>query len=161
MGETEPIIYLETELRPNASLGPVAFLILLGVVGLLSFAAGIFYYSLGAWPVLGFFGLDVFAIWLAFKFSFRAQAQVTYVRVDETHLRLWHVQRGRPDRRADLPTAFVRVTLEEPVTHASFLTLEYSGKAWVIGRFLMPERRKALAVDLRRAIWASRRGHHA
>ena len=55
--------------------------------------------------------------------------------------------------------AFVRVALDEPVTHNSFLTLQYGRKAWVIGRFLTPKRRKALAKDLRAAIHAAR-GHN-
>ena len=69
------------------------------------------------------------------------------------------MQRGQADKRADLPTAFVRIVLDEPVTHTSFLTLRDRDKAWVIGRFLTPKRRKQLAADLRKAIWASRRGY--
>ena len=159
MKDDEPTIYLDTELHPNASLSRPAFLIVMSLVALFSFAAGVLYLMVGAWPVFGFFGLDAFVIWLAFRLHFRAQEQVTYVRVDETHVRLWHMQRGKPDKKADIPTAFVRVALDEPVTHNSFLTLQYGRKAWVIGRFLTPKRRKALAKDLRAAIHAAR-GHN-
>ena len=114
---------------------------------------------MGAWPVLGFFGLDALAIWYAFKLSFRAQEQVTYVRVDESHVRLWHMQRGKEDKKVDLPIAFVRVALDKPVTHSSFLTLQYGRKAWVIGRFLTPRKRKEFAHDLRAAI-SKARGHN-
>lgn len=149
-------VYLDAELRPNASLSDPAFLIVICLVGLFSFAAGILYLTVGAWPVMGFFGLDALAIWYAFRLSFRAQEQVTYVRVDESHVRLWHMQRGKPDKRADVPTAFVRVALDEPVTHNSFLTLQYGNRAWVIGRFLTLKKRKALAAELRAAIHAAR-----
>lgn len=152
MQERAPTIYLETELRPNASLSRPAFLGVMGVVGLFSFAAGILYWQVGAWPVFGFFGLDALAIWFAFRLSFRGQEQVTYVRVDEANVRLWHMQRGKPDKKADIPTAFVRIALDEPVTHNSFLTLQYGQTAWVIGRFLTPKKRKAFAKELRAAI---------
>lgn len=154
-------IYLETELRPNASLSPHAFMIVMSLVGIFSFAAGILYYAAGAWPVFGFFGLDALAIWLAFRFSFRAQDQVTYVRVDESYVRLWHMQRGKQDKKADIPTAFVRVALDEPITHNSFLTLQYGQTAWVIGRFLTPKKRKAVAKELRAAISAARNHNYA
>ena len=156
MQDTTPTIYLDTELRPNASLSRPAFLIVMCLVGIFSFTAGILYFTVGAWPVFGFFGLDALAIWFAFRLSFKAQEQVTYVRVDETHVRLWHMQSGKPDKKADIPTAFVRVALDEPVTHNSFLTLQYGKKAWVIGRFLTPKRRKAFAGDLRQAIQLAR-----
>ena len=154
-------IYLDTELRPNASLNQRAFIFVMALVGVFSFAAGILYLTVGAWPVFGFFGLDAIAIWFAFKLSFRAQDQVTYVRVDESYVRLWHMQRGKEDKMADLPTAFVRVALDEPVTHTSFLTLQYGAKAWVIGRFLTPKRRKAFASELRTAIRAARNHDYA
>lgn len=161
MTKPEATIYLETELRPNASLSRRAFFIVMSVVGVFSFAAGILYLTVGAWPVFGFFGLDMLAIWLAFRFSFRSQEQVTYVRVDETHVRLWHIQRGKEDKKADIPTAFVRVALDEPVTHNSFLTLQYGQTAWVIGRFLTPKKRQALAGELRVAIRAARNHNYA
>ena len=161
MTDQSETIYLETELRPNASLSQPAFLIVMGLVGVFSFAAGIMYLLAGAWPVFGFFGLDAALIYGAFKLSFRSQQQVTYVRVDATHVRLWHMQRGKPDKKADLPTAFVRVALDEPVDHNSFLTLQYGPKAWVIGRFLTPKRRKAVAKELRDAIRAARQHNYA
>lgn len=157
MSETKTVIYLDAELRPNASLSPRAFTIVMCTIGLLSFATGVFYLAIGAWPVLGFFGLDALAIWCAFRLSFRSQEQVTYVRVDDTHVRLWHMQRGKPDKKADLPTAFVRVTLDEPITQNSLLTLQYGNAAWVIGRFLTPIKRKEFARDLRAAIVLSRK----
>ena len=161
MSNDATTIYLETELRPNASLSPRAFMIVMSLVASFSFGAGILYFAVGAWPVFGFFGLDAAAIWLAFKFSFRAQDQVTYVRVDESHVRLWHMQRGKPDKKADIPTAFVRVALDEPVTHNSFLTLQYGQTAWVIGRFLTPKKRKAFASELRLAIHRARNHNYA
>ena len=151
-----PTVYLDAELRPNASLSRFGFTLLMGLVGLFSFAAGVLYFTIGAWPVMGFFGLDALMIWYAFRLSFRAQEQVTYVRVDEAYVRLWHMQGGKADKKADVPTAFVRVALDEPVTHNSFLSLQYGRKAWVIGRFLTPKRRKAFADELRAAISQAR-----
>jgi len=158
---TEQTIYLDEALRPNASLSRRASLIVMSVVGLFSFAGGVLYLTVGAWPVFGFFGLDMLAIWLAFRFSFRAQEQVTYVRVDSDCLRLWHKQRGKEDKTADLPTAFVRVELETPITPHTHLHIAYGDRAFVIGRFLAPKDRAKLANRLRAALRQARHGPYA
>jgi len=37
-----------------------------------SFAAGLFFFLLGAWPIVGFLGLDVLLVYAAFKVNYRA-----------------------------------------------------------------------------------------
>ena len=59
-------------LTPHRSLGPTGFLILMAVLGGVSFAAGIVFLLVGAWPVFGFFGLDVLLIYCAFRLNYRA-----------------------------------------------------------------------------------------
>ncbi|MEM7661362.1 MAG: DUF2244 domain-containing protein [Pseudomonadota bacterium] len=147
---------MDAVLTPNASLSPRAFTIVMGLVAIFSFAAGILYLTMGAWPVFGFFGLDALAIWFAFRLSFRAQEQETRVRVDGEHVHLHHTQRGKPDKSAKLPTAFVRVELDEPATHLSWLRIEHGARVFVIGRFLTPEERSSFANALRGALSRAR-----
>lgn len=59
-------------LTPHRSLSPRGFLILMSVLATVSFATGLLFASIGAWPVLGFFGLDVGIIYLAFRLNYRA-----------------------------------------------------------------------------------------
>ncbi len=54
-------------LTPHRSLGPKGFLILMTALSVVSFIAGMAFYLSGAWPVLGFFGLDVVLVYVAFK----------------------------------------------------------------------------------------------
>lgn len=156
MTEPAQTIYFDEALRPNASLSRRAFYIVMALVGIFSFAGGLLYLTMGAWPVFGFFGLDMLAIWFAFKVSFRAQQQVTYVRVDADCLRLWHQQSGKEDKTADLPTAFVRVELETPTTPHTHLHIAYGNRVFVIGRFLTPADRTKLASRLRTALRQAR-----
>ena len=46
-------------LRPHRSLGPRGFLILMALIGSISFITGLLFMLQGAWPVFGFLGLDV------------------------------------------------------------------------------------------------------
>ena len=59
-------------LTPHRSLNRTGFLVLMGFICVVSFAAGMVFLMLGAWPVVGIFGLDVLAIWWAFRINFRS-----------------------------------------------------------------------------------------
>ena len=77
--ELEPTIFSAT-LTPHRSLGRVGFLILMVLFGLASFITGMLFLVLGAWPVFGFFGLDVLLLYWAFRLNYRhaeAYEQVT------------------------------------------------------------------------------------
>jgi len=59
-------------ITPHRSLGPSGFLIFMLCLGGLSFISGVIFVSLGAWPVFGFFGLDVLLVYLAFRANYRS-----------------------------------------------------------------------------------------
>src|ERR1700759_1093999 len=58
-------------LTPHRSLNRTGFLVVMAFVSVVSFAAGLAFLLMGAWPVFGFFGLDVLAIYCAFQRSSR------------------------------------------------------------------------------------------
>ena len=152
-GET---IYMDAVLEPNRSLSPGAFKMVMAIVATASIGAGFIYLLLGAWPVVGFFGLDALIIWLLFRRSFRDQRQRTRVRVTAEHVRLHHIRPDGTEKEAELPTAFARVELNEPLSWNSWLRIEHGQKAYVIGRFLTPKERKSLAEALRTALIRAR-----
>ena len=59
-------------LYPHRSLNKIGFLILMFFLTFFSFFAGIMFISIGAWPVFGFFGLDVLLIYIFFKINFNS-----------------------------------------------------------------------------------------
>lgn len=149
-------IYFDARLTPNRSLSPKAFLTVMGIVGGASFLAGLMFLSMGAFPVIGFFGIDALAIYFAFRWSQRSQRQVTRVKVTAEKIDLIHEEPGRKVRRAEIPTAFARVRLEQPERAPSELQIAYQSQAWVIGRFLTPGERKSLKSALETAIHRAR-----
>ena len=54
-------------ITPHRSLNRTGFWILIGGYGLVSFIAGVAFLLMGAWPVFGFFGLDVLLLYWAFS----------------------------------------------------------------------------------------------
>ena len=153
-------VYFDATLTPNRSLSPRAFTVVMAVVVAMSFFAGLAFVSMGAFPVIGFFGLDALVIWLAFQWSFRSLKQETRVRVTAEQIDLLHTRPGQKPREARLPTAFTRVHLDFPDRRPSELKLAHAGKAWVIGRFLTPDERKTLKSALETAIWRARNERH-
>lgn len=149
-------IYMDALLEPNRSLSPQAFGLVMVIVGIASFGGGIVYASMGAWPVIGFFGLDALAIWLCFRWSFRQQRQRTRVRITAQQVHLHHVRPDGTEKEAEIPTAFARVELDEPLTWNSWLRIEHGKRAFVIGRFLTPKERKSLADAIRTALIRAR-----
>ena len=65
----------ERVLLPHRSLPPRGFHLMMLVLGLISLAVGIGFVSIGAWPVVGFFGLDVALVYVAFRLNYRSARQ--------------------------------------------------------------------------------------
>lgn len=145
-------IYMDATLTPNRSLSPRAFTIVMAIVAGMSFVAGLMFVSMGAFPVIGFFGLDALLIYLAFRWSFRSLRQETKIRVTADAVDLAHYENGKQVKTASIPTIFARVRLELPERRPSKLQLAYQQQAWVIGRFLTPGERKSFKSALEDAI---------
>jgi len=64
-------ILFDAVLSPHRSLSPSGFVVLMLFISLICFSCGLYFHMLGAWPVLGFFGLDVLAIYAAFRWNYR------------------------------------------------------------------------------------------
>src|SRR5664279_6343380 len=78
-------------LTPHRSLNRTGFVMVMAFIGLISFAAGLAFLLMGAWPVFGFFGLDVLAIWWAFRINFRDAKAHEEIRITPSELRLRRV----------------------------------------------------------------------
>lgn len=156
MAPAPDIVYFDATLTPNRSLSPRAFTILMVIMGVTSFASGMMFVSMGAYPVMGFFGLDALAIWAAFRWNFRQLRQVTKVRITAAAIELHHERPGTAPRQASIPTAFARVDLAYPDRQPSELRISHGASVWVIGRFLTPTERKSLLQALKAAIGRAR-----
>src|SRR3984957_17535676 len=78
-------------LTPHRSLNRTGFLVLMGFLSAISFAAGLAFLLMGAWPVFGFFGLDVLLIYWAFRVNFRRARASEEITVTPSELRVRRV----------------------------------------------------------------------
>ena len=110
------------------------------------------YFSVGAWPVVFFCGVDIVIVWLAFKLSY-AQGR-RHERVMLTDEALW-VARVLPsghETRWKLNPYWVRVEIDRPVQHDTQLRLVEKGKTLILGSFLSPKERGEVADALSTAL---------
>lgn len=90
-------LFMDAVLRPHRSLSFAAFKLMLVVVILVNAAMAIMFISRGAFPVAGFLGLDVLALWLAFRWNYQAARAVEYVRVGPGKVHVASVDKhGKP-----------------------------------------------------------------
>src|SRR5262245_44735626 len=86
----EPTIF-SAVITPHRSLSPLGFLVFMAVLGGISFTAGMVFLLAGAWPVCGFFGLDVLLVYWAFRVSYRRANAYELVTVTPSELTLRQV----------------------------------------------------------------------
>ncbi len=143
-------------LRPHRSLSATGFLVLMGVIAGISFATGLVFLLLGAWPVLFFCGLDVLAIYVAFRLNYRSGRAAELVEIDGALLALtrWHPS-GR-EERIELNPYWVRVRLAELRDGRTDLRLASHGREVSLGRFLTDDERRDVAAVLRDALARNR-----
>jgi uncharacterized membrane protein len=146
-------------LTPHRSLNRTGFLVLMGFLTLVSFAAGVAFLMMGAWPVFGFFGLDVLAVYWAFRINFRHAKATEEISVTPSELRVRRVShRGHVVEWVLNP---VWVQLDRK-THAEFgiekLYLVSKGRRVSIASFLGADEKASFAKALTAALQAARRG---
>ncbi len=146
-------------LTPHRSLNRTGFLVLMGFVCVVSFIAGIAFLLMGAWPVFGFFGLDVLAIWWAFRVNFRAARAYEEIRVTPSELRVRRTShRGHVMEWAFNPL-WVRLDQKsDPEFGIERLFLVSRGRRLTIASFLGPEEKASFAKALMAALSAAKRG---
>src|ERR1700716_833483 len=136
-------------LTPHRSLNRTGFLVLMAFLSVVSFAAGLAFLLMGAWPVFGFFGLDVLAIYWAFRINFRHARAIEEIRVTPTELHLRRVSHRGHVVEFLLNPLWVQLDQE---VHEEFgverLYLLSRGRRVAVGSFLGPDEKASFAKAL-------------
>ncbi|MGE5514152.1 MAG: DUF2244 domain-containing protein [Bacteroidota bacterium] len=145
-------------LMPHRSLGRTGFLVLMGVLCFVSFTTGLVFYMMGAWPVLGFFGLDVLLVYIAFRLSYRDGRIYERVDLNRSLLTVLRVHPSGREERFTFNPYWVQVRLEKARNGRTDLRLRLHGQELSFGRFLTDQERQDLAEALTGALVDTRGG---
>ena len=143
-------------LTPHRSLSPRGKRVVIGLIAALALVPGIVFYVAGAWPVVGFMGLDVVAIWVALTVSMRGGKAYEVVTLWPGTLELKKVDaKGTEDVQTFSPFA-VRFVIDRDFNErVTGLWLKERDERTALGAFLSPEEKlsfsKAFGTALRKA----------
>lgn len=156
--ETEPQIF-SALLTPHRSLNRTGFLAVMLFVSAVSFATGLVFLLMGAWPVFGFFGLDVLVIWWAFKVNFRTAQAREEIMITPSELRVKRISHRGHAAEWVLNPLWVRLDQEADEEYGiERLYLVSHGRRLAVGSFLGPEEKASFAKALIEALNAAKRG---
>jgi len=154
----EPVLF-SALLTPHRSLNRPGFLVVMACLSAISFAAGLAFLLMGAWPVFGFFGLDVLAIYWAFKINFRRAKASEEISVTSSELRVRRVSHRGDVVEWVLNPLWVQL---DQIAHEEFgiekLYLVSRGRRLSIGSFLGPDEKASFSNALKEGLAAARRG---
>ncbi|KQZ14570.1 hypothetical protein ASD44_11170 [Mesorhizobium sp. Root554] len=158
MSETNPSAaadqpFFHALLTPHRSLGRTGFMVLMGALLSGWAVTGVFMLSHGAWPVFGFFGLDVLAVYVAFRLNYRAARAREEVSVSRTALDIRKVAPSGKEEAHRFNPFWTRFSIAR---HSEIgitgMRVEAQGKAVPIGTFLNPDDRESFAAAFSRAL---------
>ena len=139
---------------PHRSLSKKGFAIVMAALGVLAFSIGLGFFLMGAWPVIGFLGLELLVVWGAFKLNYRAAQRRQTVTADS---QIFEVENTYPNGTTEsqkLPTAWARLRVtpsEAPDTSTRIqqkITVASHGVHVPIGEFLHPAETGKLAREV-------------
>ncbi|WP_442580022.1 DUF2244 domain-containing protein [Mesorhizobium sp. ASY16-5R] len=140
-------------LTPHRSLGRIGFAILMGTLLFGWLVTGAFFLSKGAWPVFGFFGLDVLAVYIAFRLNYRAARAREEVSVSRTSL---DIKKTAPSGRSEAHRfnpfwARFSVSRHDEIG-ITRMAVESREETVSIGSFLNPDDRESFAAAFSNAL---------
>jgi uncharacterized membrane protein len=148
----EPPPLYEAVLRPHRSLSPRGFLLFMLAISGVSFSAGVAFVAMGAWPVMGFFVLDLVLLYGAFRLSYRSGRMRETVRLAGDDLTVEQVGVRGEVRTMRFQAFWLRIRLIEQGGERNRLLLRSHGRELAIGRFLTAGERRTLAAEIDAAL---------
>ncbi len=138
-------------LRPNRSMTREGVVALIAIVAALNLSAALVFLVAGAWPILGFLGLDVAIIWWALRKNWADGERYEQIQVhgDELTLRRFPVAGAAKEMRFNRRWLRVDLEWDEPRELVGRLFLKYRDERFEVGSFLGADDRKSLAKALR------------
>ncbi|MBX3583069.1 MAG: DUF2244 domain-containing protein [Rhizobiaceae bacterium] len=151
--------FFQALLTPHRSLGRKGFAVLMGALLFGWLVTGLIFLSHGAWPVFGFFGLDVLLVYVCFKLNYRAARAREEVSVSRTSLDIRKVApSGRSEAHHFNPFWAKFAVARHDEIGITRMAVEGQGQSVSIGSFLNPDDRESFASAFSRALATAKRG---
>ena len=142
----------EISLYPYRSLNKIGFFILMFALGLVSFIAGIIFMLKGAWPVFGFFGLDVLLVYIFFKINYRSGRKKEIIILTKNQLIIEVYDSKKILKKHSLDANWLKINLTKLKNEMNKLQISSKNKSIIIGSFLGYQEKISVAKSLHKAL---------
>jgi uncharacterized membrane protein len=157
-GEADTPVF-QAVLTPHRSLGRRGFATLMVCAGLFSAIVSLPFFLMGAWPVVGFFGLDVLLLYLAFRASYRSARASEQVVLTHLELMVRKISHWGQAREWRFNPLWVRLHREVDEDYGlQRLAVVHRGTMLDVGGFLPPSERASFADAFAKALAEAKRG---
>lgn len=146
-------LLMDAVLRPHRSLSAKAFKYMFVAMIAVNILVAIFFWVQGAFPVAGFLGLDVLALWIAFRLNYRSGQAAEYVRIALGRVHVAAVDKNGLTTHWVLNPMWARVARDG----RGVLIREREGQMR-LGAFLSPKECDGFAEALSLALHKAKRG---
>jgi uncharacterized membrane protein len=146
-----PLANFDAVIHPYRSLNARGFKAVFAVLIAANVYGAVLVTTLGGWPVLPFFGLDIAALYFAFRLSYDQARAFERVTINGETLKVERVDRKGGRREWTFPAYWVSVWVDEDEVRTT-VTLRSHGRSLEVGSFLSPLERKDFADALRKAL---------
>jgi len=151
-------VLFEARLSPHRSLSFAGFTILMLALAGISFAIGVTFLMLGAWPVFGFLGLDVALVWFAFRVNYWEARAYEDIRMTSNLLSVCQVSARGQARVTNFNPRWTKLEkIEDDLSGTTRVALISRDIALIIGAFLPPFHKSELAKTLSSALAIAKR----
>ncbi len=142
----------EISLYPYRSLNKTGFFILMFSLGFISFVAGIIFMIKGAWPVFGFFGLDVLLVYIFFKINFRSGKKKEILILTKNQLIIEFYNSKKISKTYYLDAHWLQIRLSKLKNEMSKLKISSKNKSIIVGSFLRYQEKIDVVKSLKKAL---------
>ncbi|HEX2653916.1 MAG TPA: DUF2244 domain-containing protein [Xanthobacteraceae bacterium] len=154
----EPTLF-SAVLTPYRSLGMTGFAAVMLLFGGISSITGLAFALAGAWPIMGFFGLDVLLVYWAFRANYRSGRAYEQVLVTPSELKIRKVSHRGEIAEWTLNPVWARIDREASEEYGiERLFLVSRGRRVSIAGFLSADEKASFATALGTALGEARRG---
>lgn len=146
-------------IRPHQSLSRNGFRIVMAACCLVSFVTALACWRMGFWPIAGFFGLDMLALYIALKVSFRRGRSFEEVSISPLEVSLARVSHRGERREWRFNPLWTRLAkVEDEEFGLRSLSLVSRKEEVLVARDASPPEREAVAEGVGRALAAAKKG---
>ena len=132
-------------LWPYRSLGNQGYLyLMLAFIGLI-FILSLLFYFMGAWPVIGFLGIEIGLVWLLFRLNYNSGRNFEQIYITPEKTSVEKVNWRGVKRCFTIVSPWISAHCVNTNGNANKLVLRYHAEKLEIGAFLPPQEKLSLA----------------